>query len=236
MARVNHVKAYRGQRKCQFVVGDPSIWGPAICGEPKKAHGGITVPVWPLGHAFLQAPLSCDFCDEPINVGDAYKYIKTRAHRAEAGVKRDRHEHHPGWKPSETTSSTYLQQIFGASEAAEVDLATVKMPAEPGDADSYLEDLRAIAAAAAETFIDVAEQYEESSSNIEEGFGHPTYQSEELSERADEVRAWGDELEYITLDEFYDDEEVDKEERVDALADWAEEQRSAVSDAMAEVG
>lgn len=47
----------------------------------------------------------------------------------------------------------------------------------------------------AEEVRNVASEYEESASNIVDGFGHETYQSEELQDKAYELEAWADEIE-----------------------------------------
>jgi hypothetical protein len=50
------------------------------------------------------------------------------------------------------------------------------------------EDAEAIFEAAVNTLDEIAKMYEESAQNIEDGFGHPTYQSEEVVEKAEEIR------------------------------------------------
>ena len=205
MARINHVKAFRGQRKCQFVVTHDG-WSQIKCGMTRKEHElgeeVATVAEMTITHTFLQAPLNCDFCDEPINIGQAYKWTAPRAHRAAAGHKKSRHEEHPSWRPSQMTTSPYLSAIYAAGEGVEDALNTATIPTDPDDAEAFIEELKDTAQQATDELEAVAEQYEESSSNIEDGFGHPTYQSEELQERADEVRGWADELGYIDFEEF----------------------------------
>jgi chromosome segregation ATPase len=49
------------------------------------------------------------------------------------------------------------------------------------------EDAAATGKECAETIQGVAEEYRESAEAIEEGFGHSTYQSDELNEKADEI-------------------------------------------------
>lgn len=63
------------------------------------------------------------------------------------------------------------------------------------DAGSFVEVVKEQIQMVADAANSVAEQYRESADNIESGFGHPTYQSEELAGKADELESWASELE-----------------------------------------
>lgn len=169
----------------------------------------------------------------------------------------NRHTTCPAWKPSELTSSTRLQILYSAQETAEADLEALMEPNDVEDCESFLEDLRAILEGAGEEARAAAEHLEESASNIEEGFQHSTYQSEEMQDQASEINDWCDSAGYVTFEDFdeefecndcgmgesedchqdpEDDEYHDFESNADLqLADWAEEQRSKVYDHLAEM-
>ncbi len=240
MATTHFVKGFRGQRKCQHK--PEGSW--QTCGHPKAVHDE-------LDHEFTQAPLTCDSCGDPINVGDPYKWIAPRAHRAAQGVKRNRHTTCPAWKPSETTSSQHLATIYAAQEAADASLSTIEVATIDETVD-VAEQLQEIAETFAEEVMGAAETYQESADAIEEGFGHETYQSEELAEKAEAVESWAEEASSFTADE-YDGEDLpcaecadvedadqhhddnledyhDYDEDPSVLQDWLEEQVSALSD------
>lgn len=236
MARTNHVDAYRGQRKCQFTpeADTANLW-PSKCGERKAVHPKGVHP----GHEFTQTALTCNSCGEPIEIGTAYKWVAPRAHKQARGVKKNRHETCPAWRPSELTSSPVLSLIYGAEEAADDDHGRLDTPTTSEGAESYLDDLRAIADAMAEAVREAGAMRLESSEAIEEGFGHSTYQSEELAEQADALDGWADELESITFDEFYaeevdeaeeveEDEEEDTSELESEIETWADAQRDTL--------
>jgi DnaJ-class molecular chaperone len=51
---------------------------------------------------------------------------------------------------------------------------------------------------------DLAEEKRESAQNIENGFGHPTYQSEELTQQADDLETWADDIEQAEVPALVD--------------------------------
>lgn len=235
MAKTHVVKAFQGQRKCQH---PNDRYG--VCGQPKGVHDN-------LDHPFTQAPLKCEACGNPINIGDSYKWVAPRAHRATKGVKRNRHLTCPSWKSSELTSSPHLATIYAAQETAEEDLAKLSVDSaeDTGEAEEALND---IASMFAEALQEAVDSYEESASNIEDGFGHETYQSEELRQKSEDVSSWADEASqwqadpYSGADEFtcevcgaVEDEHEpedghDFEPDHTELEDWLEEQINSLTD------
>jgi hypothetical protein len=63
----------------------------------------------------------------------------------------------------------------------------------------------------------LAEEKGEAADNMEEGFGHETYQSQEIREQADQLESWADEVEQVDIPEAPDTDEVECE------AEWHEE-------------
>jgi len=92
---------------------------------------------------------------------------------------------------------------------------------------------------AADGLRDLAQELTEGADNIEDGFGHETYQSEELRERAEALEGVADELEGVAIDEAPEepeadeeaepeDRETEREEYESDLADWREAARSEI--------
>jgi hypothetical protein len=233
MAQTHYVKAFRGQRNCQAPSGSY-----AVCGQPKAVHKK-------LDHEFTQKPLNCDHCGKPINIGDPYKWIAPRAHRAAQGIKRNRHTTCPAWRASQTTSSPHLATIYGAQEAAEDQISAVTADSAEDAADAE-ENLKGIAEEFAENIQEAVESYAESAQNIEDGFGHETYQSEELREKSEAIESWAEEVASYEVEEFIenldcmdcgleeaegdhqdedDDEYHEFEADTTAAGDWLEEQQ-----------
>lgn len=170
----------------------------------------------------------CEKCGVEIAVGDPYKWCAPRAGKFAKGRKRVRCLACPRWRPSETTSSQHLAILYGAQEAAEDAL-------DEWDRED-VSGLQGIMEDFASNIREAAESYRESATNIEDGFGHSTYQSEELAEKADAIDAAADEAESVDLDEFDEDEatenakadgedEDEVEQLVQAARDeWADEQ------------
>jgi hypothetical protein len=243
VAKTHFVGAFRGQRNCQAKSGSYGV-----CGQPKAVHEE-------LDHEFTQTALMCGYCNKPINIGDPYKWVAPRAHRAAHGIKRVRHTTCPGWKPSELTSSHHLATIYAAQEAAEEQITAVTVDTTE-DVPNAEEDLLGIAAEFAESVMEASESYGESAQNIEDGFGHETYQSEELREKSEAVDGWSDDVAAYTVEEFvesldcmdcglekadgvHEDEDDDEYHEFEAdtagPGDWLDEQQGNLFDLINEV-
>jgi hypothetical protein len=240
MARTHYVKSFRGQRTCQHQA--EGSW--SKCGKGRDDHPspsdlaaaetlGLLTPEyvsknWTVtDHPFTQSPLRCQRCGKDINIGDPYKWVAPRAHRASRGVKKVRCMECPGWKPSELTSSPVLSILYAVSE--DFDFSGVNEPASLDEVEDVADQLRAVLSAAAEQVREAAEMRTEAADNIEDGFGHETYQSSELREQGDELEQWADEMDsWDPPTEPDEDEDEDEDELADRLREWFE---SAVDDA-----
>lgn len=142
---------------------------------------------------------TCDSCRKEIEVGTPYKHISPRS-GPYGGRQLNRHETCPTWHVWEYSSSlsARIAQIQHAAENALGDLV----------ADSN-EDYEAVLAEAAESVRDLAGEKAESAQNIEDGFGHTTTASEELTEQADALEQWADDIESADLPEYPEAEEAD---------------------------
>ncbi len=152
----------------------------------------------------------CGKCGETIGVGETYLWWKfkrgglhRRCHRAEC---RPRYSDYG-------TSSHHLQALYSAQENYNDEFSKIDM-------NPTQECLDAVAAAMnsmAEAVREVSEGYKESAENMVEGFGHETYQSEEIAEKAENLESWADEiesaaseLESITLPDEEDEDELEQ--------------------------
>lgn len=175
---------------------------------------------------------TCELCRNSIGVGDPYKWVKPRSHRGGTGRKRVRCAKCRGWRPSELTSSQHLATIYGAQEGFDDFTAG-------WDGDT-VDDLAQAMKDAAEEIRGAGETYRESAQAIEEGFGHATYQSEELEGKADEVESWADEIDSAsddlpaapTEDDWQDSDYSEADDFEAALDEWREAAVQAADEAM----
>jgi hypothetical protein len=131
---------------------------------------------------------NCDFgnCQHPtrtIQPGEPYMHITPKS-GPYGGRTMYRHGDHPGWRvweyshslsaQIERITSGYDDAVLGADDESTVTDALESMANEVRE---------------------LAEEKRESATNIEEGFGHPTSQSEELEQVAEDLEGWADELE-----------------------------------------
>lgn len=126
----------------------------------------------------------CAVCGNEIQVGESYKYVRMRrgfAHRYTV-MRFWCHEHNPG--KYEFVSNEKTRALMEAEDELTKALA--------GDFDRL--DAEDAFQAAADAVEEIAEMHRESAHNIEEGFGHPTEQSEDFEYRAEAVAAAAEEL------------------------------------------
>lgn len=193
-------------------------------------------------------PLSCESCGKPIEVGTPYKWVKPKS-GPYGGRKRNRHASCPSWRPSELTGSPALSVLYAAQEAASDALS---------DWDGLdLDAAREILTELAEGVREAGQVYIEGAGNMEDGFGHETYQSSELREKGEALESAADEIETAgdDLDEFDEEaaweevlsdndlpEDYDRETDDSGVAgeveekrdEWADDVRSKVEDAISE--
>jgi len=131
-------------------------------------------------------PWVCERCGKAIEVGQPYKHISPRSGPWERGRKRVRCADCPAWKPSELTSSK-MAGVYAAQESFQAFLGLWSPEDGLEDVENALEEF-------ASEVEQVADEYEESASNIVDGFGHETMQSDELQEKADSLRDWAEEV------------------------------------------
>jgi len=124
---------------------------------------------------------TCSRCGDTISPGEPYRWAKTRYGPKIIRCMKPSCE----IKASELTGSEKLSQLYAVQEGLQ-DLQIASF--------DTLQDLSAELETFSEQVTEVAEMYRESAQNIEDGFGHSTWQSEELESKADEVESWADEI------------------------------------------
>jgi hypothetical protein len=202
MARIHFVKAAR-QRYEQVPVIDPATGEQATSPMMKNGKQMTTKHGKPIvlrrtveDRTQPKANLRCDSCGKDIEPGQSYKWVQPKS-GPYGGRKRNRHADCPTWRPSELTSSNVKSILWSATEAFDDAIGGAETVQE-------IRDLVEEVATAAQDAIDALT---ESADNMEEGFGHETYQSTELRERAEEIEGWMDELSNWDADE--DPDELD---------------------------
>jgi len=93
------------------------------------------------------------------------------------------------------------------------------------DVDEFQGDVESILEAVASNLNEAAEMWRESASNIEDGFGHATSQSEEYEGYADEVESVACDVEALWND-------IDSPAEDDVLVDWIVETIEALTSAL----
>lgn len=183
----------------------------------------------------------CAGCGTEIKAGSSYKWFANRIGRMSM---RKNYCATCRIRPSAMTTSPHLSALYAAQENAEDALGQV-------DSSTSLGDIAQIVRDYGEAVREVAEGYEESAQNMEDGFGHETYMSEEIKEKAqacedaaDQADVAADEIESMDdpdddEDEFLadfdgelDDDEkpVDQDEFEEHVANKRDERREAATD------
>lgn len=195
MARIHRVKKAQ-QRYATVPVIDPETGEQKVTPVMNRRTGEQKVSK--RGPVFLKVtkrdtsqPLEMPKCDFPgcqredrhIIVGEPYMQVTPKS-GPYGGSTRYRHDEHPAWRPWDLSNSlsANLQRVDSDYRDA------------LGSAESA-EDVTAALEQAAQEIRDLAEEKEQGAENIREGFGHDTYQSEELAETAESLNTWADEVE-----------------------------------------
>jgi rubrerythrin len=143
----------------------------------------------------LKPPLVCELNEaHVITPGKPYKHVKAHMRAPQ----RVRCADCPSWKIWEISDSLAAQLQQVAHEFGE----------GLNDVTSA-DDVTELLETAANSVREIAEVKRESAQNMEDGFGHPTPQSEELEEQADELESWADEIETATVPDMPELEEED---------------------------
>lgn len=143
----------------------------------------------------------CLQCGLIIESGQGYRWVKPRY-----GSRKVLHLTCRTFKGSETVSNDKLSTLYGYIEDAETELAEL----DCDDAQSFLDGV-------AENIREVAEMYNDAASAIEDGFGHSTFASEEMTDNAEQLESFASDVEGTDFDEW--DEDTVSSEFDDAIAE-----------------
>lgn len=197
MPRVTHVKRAQQRYRTIPVLDDLGAQVETLVrrrdGSPKTTKRGGQVFRRQVREDRTQPlpPHNCDACGKPIEVGTPYKWIKPKS-GPYGGRQRNRHESCPPWQVWDYSDSLSAQASRIAFEAQNAFDQGVE---SKDDVESILND-------AAEQIRELAEQKRESAGNIEDGFGHSTYVSDELNETADSLDSWADDVEGADVPDY----------------------------------
>lgn len=174
----------------------------------------------------------CDRCGVKLSAGESYKWVGLRPSGPGSHLKKKRCTSCPTWRQSELVFSKRAG-IYAAMESWE-DFLDNGFDT-PDEVQSALEEV-------ANQVREVAGEYEESADNMEDGFGHATYKSDELREIAETLEGWADEIEYAidslpdapdeddptTWGSYEPDDDADDDERDEAFDQAMDEWRDEV--------
>lgn len=148
----------------------------------------------------LKPNLVCELDETEIKPGDPYKWVRVKT-GPRSSHKRVRCHTCPTWQRWDLSNS-----LSARLEKVSHDLGVAV--AEAGDGD----DATSARDEAASAIRELAQEKRESASNVEEGFGHPTEQSEELAGIAEQLDSWAEEIEEVEIPDVPEPEEQDCED------------------------
>lgn len=174
----------------------------------------------------------CIRCRKPIVEGEGYRWAKGRY-----TSKKVIHSTCGSFKQSELTSNDKLSQLYAAIENVDEWIESAQKDVDPL---TLLEDAKSALEECADAIEEVVQMYRDSAEAIEDGFGHETYQSEEMNSNADELESFASDVrdsvddvdefdEAALVDEFNESIVDDDEYAVDEF-DSIEEQAAHIAD------
>lgn len=163
---------------------------------------------------------NCGKCGKVIEVGSPYKHMSPKS-GPYGGTRLVRCDTCEDWHAWEYSSSL-------SARLSEISYYFWENIVEVTNADDVTDAL----SNAAQAVRDIAEEKRESASNIEEGFQHATYQSDELNEQADSLDSWADEIENADVPSAPEPtwaEDTEVPPTAEDLEDWRSEVQEACS-------
>lgn len=206
MARITHVKHAR-QRYAQVPKTDENGKPVVVAvlkrdGSPKTTKTGrpITMSIMVSDRDKPLPMPKCEVCGKTIEPGQPYKHVTPKS-GPYGGRTRTRCASCPSWQPWDLSSALWARQA--QIEASAMDDFPDGFE-ETDDLDDWAENV-------ASKIESLADEKEEAADNIEEGFGHETYQSEEIRQTAESLREWAENVRGIDWPEKPEEaeEEID---------------------------
>lgn len=141
-----------------------------------------------------RAPFTCYSCRKPIEPGQEYYWNQPSRFHAQVSW----HAGCPHPPASMLESNEKRARAYEAFEQATADLQALEVDGVP--VDDLDCSITSILEACAEGINEAAEMWREAASNIEDGFGHSTFQSDEMNDHADVYEDVASSVEQITWD------------------------------------
>lgn len=195
MPRVTHVKAAQQRYETVPVLNEDGTQQMRRLGTGTTKRGEpIMQRVTREDRSKPKPPLNCGACHQPIEVGQPYKWLQVK--NTYGGTRMNRHETCPNWQSWELSNSisARAQQVAAQFEGFDGDT---------------MEDAEAARDEMVEAIRELESEKREAAENLEEGFGHPTAQSEEITGVADQLDEWANGVEEVDLPEFPEVEDID---------------------------
>lgn len=143
--------------------------------------------------------LKCGACHQPIELGTPYKHMTVKS--TYGGTRYNRHESCPDWQPWEYSNALWAQVArIQADGHAAIDEAEITSE----------DDVEGILESVADDAQSLADEKNEAADSLEEGFGHETYQSEEIRGNAEALEEWAEAMRSVEVPSMPDPESVTK--------------------------
>ena len=164
--------------------------------------------------------LRCSKCGKTITPGMPYQWWANKLPRARGSVRRIRCM---DCTPSRADMTPGRRgELMRAQESFDNQLAEA----------TTFDDLRSVRDDIAQQLHDLASELTDGADNMEQGFGHETYQSQELRERGETLDEVADRMEYTEPDNEPEEDDEDQDEQ--ALENALDAYREAISEIMYE--
>lgn len=194
MARINHVNKAQQRWKMVQVIDPATGQQKRVATTRVNKHGGpVMLSITEPDKSQPTPNDQCESCSAEILPGQPYKWVQPKN-----GGRRTRCGDCPTWQPWDLSSALWAR------------IAQIQDGFDVSDVDNP-DDVRAALGEMAEEIRGLAEEKRESQSNIEDGFGHPTSQSDELGETADSLESWADDIDNADVPELPEPEECENE-------------------------
>lgn len=204
MAKIHYVSSAQ-QRYEMVPVIDPDTGQPKVITTSRSTRARNGRPSRPITQRVTQRDLSrplppetCEGCHEPINPGEAYRWVETKT--AYGSRRHVKHARCGSWQPWDLSDALWAQ-LARVSHAFQSAL----------DSAESAEDVQAALEEAASEIEEIAEAKREAGDNVESGFGQATTQSDELHDIADELEQWAGEISSASVPDFPDPDDADCE-------------------------
>lgn len=146
--------------------------------------------------------LRCERCGDPIAKGDPYRWWANRAPGMRGGIKHVRCMRTECAPTQADTTPGRLGEWYRLGEGFEDELNSAET----------IDEVEAAAESIADQIEAFGQEFIDSAENMEEGFGHATYKSDELRERGDTIMQGAEDVRQAEMPEPVDEDDFDIED------------------------